>query len=57
MPVPLVAPVFVPPTEPDAPVLPVPTEPAAPVLPLFIEPDVVGDADGLPETPATCIAC
>ena len=32
-------------------------DPDAPVVPLFIEPDVVGDADGLPETPATCIAC
>jgi hypothetical protein len=50
-PVPLVAPVL---GAPDAPVLEcvlLLIEPEAPV------PDVVGDADGLPETPAACIAC
>jgi hypothetical protein len=55
-PVPLVAPVrgvpdaVVPPlTDPD--VVPPLTDPDAPVL------DVVGEADGLPEMPAACIAC
>ena len=59
-PVPLVAPVC---GAPDALVPPL-TEPDAPVLdcvPVLIEPDapvpVVGDADGLTETPAACIAC
>jgi hypothetical protein len=59
-PVPLVAPVC---GAPDALVLPL-TEPDVPVLdcvPVLIEPDaplsVVGDADGLTETPAACIAC
>ena len=58
-PVPLVAPVRgVPDTE-----LPLLTDPETPVpdcVPLLIDPDVlpvVGEADGLPETPAACIAC
>jgi hypothetical protein len=55
MPVPLVAPVLGVPVVapvlgvPDT-VLPLLTDPEAPVL------DVVGDADGLLETPAACIA-
>jgi hypothetical protein len=57
-PVPLVAPVR---GVPDAEVPPL-TEPETPVpdcVPLLIDPDVpvVGEADGLPETPAACIAC
>jgi hypothetical protein len=58
-PVPLVAPVR---GVPDAELPPV-TDPETPVpdccVPLLIDPDVpvVGEADGLPATPAACIAC
>lgn len=51
MPVPLVAPVL---GAPDT-VLPLLTDPDAPVDAPVLE--VVGDADGLLDTPAACIAC